>query len=79
MATTLSVNVYGVNGTALAANQTFGFPTANIIIRPAPSGTTMLGVPILTVIQLLPAGTKVGADQYQTPTATATVISSAQA
>jgi hypothetical protein len=64
MANVVSVLVYGNNGSALAASQTMGFPTQNIIVRPAPAGQTLLGVAQLSVIQLLPTGTKVGADHY---------------
>jgi hypothetical protein len=78
MAQILSVNVYGANGFTLASgtNQTWGFPTQNIIIKPSPT-LTLLGVPMLTVIQMLPAGTKAGQDQFFSPTATATVITAA--
>lgn len=77
MAAIVSVNVYGVNGTALAANQTFGFPTSNILIRPAPAGSVMLGVAQATIIELLPQGTRVGSVQYSSPTALATIATSA--
>lgn len=78
MAQIVSVNVYGSNGYALlGGNQTFGFPVSRIIIRPAQAGLVLNGVAMLTTIQLLPMGTKVGQDQYQSPTALATVISAA--
>lgn len=79
MAQVVSVNVYGTNGAALGANITMGFPTQGIIVRPAPANSTMMGVAQLTIIQLLPAGTKVGQDQFSSPTALATIISSCNA
>lgn len=80
MAQIVSVNVYGVNGFTFntGVNATMGFPTQGILIRPSPT-LTLLGVPMLTVIQLLPTGTKVGEDQFFSPTATATVITAANA
>lgn len=79
MAQIVSANIYGLNGNALSANQTMGFPTQGIIVRSAPASTVMLGVTQLSIIQLLPAGTKVGQDQYFSPTAVATIITAANA
>lgn len=79
MAQVVSVNVYGLNTNAFSANQTMGFPTQGIIVRPAPAGQVMMGVTMATVIQLLPAGTKVGQDQYSSPTALATIITACNA
>lgn len=79
MAQIVSVNVYGVNTSPFSANATMGFPTQGIIVRPAPANQTMLGVPMLTVIQLLPSGTKVGQDSYSSPTALDTVITACNA
>jgi len=78
MAQVVSVLVYGVNDTDLNY-PTMGFPTQGIIVRPAPTNKTLKGVAMATVIQILPAGTKVGQDQYFSPTATATVITACNA
>lgn len=81
MAQILSASIYGLNdfdlGTAFGS--TMGFPTQGILIRPAKAGTTRNGITMLTIIQMLPAGTKVAQDQYYTNLATATAITNANA
>ena len=78
MAQVFSAIVYGVNSYA-DTMQTMGFPSQHVIIRPAPSGQVMFGVTMASVIQLLPAGTKVGQDQYSSPTAVSVLITAANA
>jgi hypothetical protein len=78
MAQIFSAIVYGVNGNA-SGIQTMGFPSAQCIIRPAPANQVWFGVTMVSAIQLLPAGTKVGQDQYLSPTAVATLITAANA
>lgn len=81
MSQILSASIYGLNGQSMGTAQgtTLGFPVQGILIRPAPPATVFNGVTCLTIIQMLPAGTKVAQDQYACVTATATVISSANA
>lgn len=78
MAQVVGILVNGVNETLIggAAGQTIGFPTQGIMVRPVtPTGKVISGVTMLTTIQMIPAGTKVGSDQWYSPTATATIIS----
>jgi hypothetical protein len=79
MAQILSASIYGLNGQSIgtAQGQTLGFPTQGILIRPNTSSATYNGVTCPTIIQLLPAGTKVAQDQYFCVTALATVITAA--
>ena len=81
MAQILSQSIYGYNGTSMGTAQgtTMGFPVQRIVIRPAPAGTVMNGVTMNTIIELLPSATKVGSTQYLSPTATASVITAANA
>lgn len=81
MAQQLSASIYGYNGNSMgtATGVTMGFPTQGIVIRPAPAGTVFNGVTMVTIIQLQPTATKVGADQYFTNLATATAITNANA
>lgn len=82
MAQVLSASIYGLNGNSIgtAQGQTIGFPTQGILIRPNTAlGTTFNGVTCPTIIQMLPAGTRVAQDQYFCVTALATVITAANA
>ena len=81
MAQIVSVSVYGLNGssTGTAQGVTMGFPTQGILIRPAPASTTFNGVTMATMIQMLPSGTRVAQDQWFSPTALETVITSSNA
>jgi hypothetical protein len=78
MAQIFSALIYGVNGQS-SAMQTWGFPSQGVIVRPAPANQVMFGVTMVSVIQMLPAGTKVGENQYSSPTAVATIITAANA
>ncbi len=80
MATILSASIYGLNGNQFGTAQgvTMGFPTANILIRPAPvTGSTFGTVTALSIIQLLPMGTKVAQDQYFAIAAPSALITAA--
>ena len=81
MAQILAASIYGLNGASMgtAFGTTLGFPTQGIMIRPAPVSTTFNGVTVLSIIQLLPAGTKVAQDQYFSVTAPATLITNSNA
>jgi hypothetical protein len=78
MAQIFAALVYGVNQNQTAM-QTWGFPSQGVKIRPAPANQVMFGVTMVSVIEMLPAGTKVGQDQYSSPTAVATLITAANA
>jgi hypothetical protein len=81
MSQQLLASIYGINAqsTGGLAGTSMSFPTQGIMIRPAPAGTVFNTVTMATVIQLLPAGTKVAQDQYFTPTALVTVVNAANA
>lgn len=54
MAQSISVAIYQINSNPpLASTITFGFPTATCLFRPAPSGMTINGTNILSIIQTL--------------------------
>jgi hypothetical protein len=80
MANSVSVAVIGKNGNAYGSSKTTGFPTQGILIEAyAPTATLPDGTPnplasALTQVTLLSTS-----DRYYTATATATVITAANA
>lgn len=87
MAIQLSASIYrsgnndlrnGVGGPA-TAGVTMSFPTQGIRIAAAPIGAVANGISMLTIISLLPTGLTNGEKQFYSPTATATVITAANA
>lgn len=87
MAISLSASIYRVGpndlksgaGSPALQGVTMGFPTDLIQIEAAKLGTTAWGITMNTVIKLLPQGLNQPAKEYFTPTATATVITAANA
>lgn len=81
MALSLSASVYGCNNNDLnkPSGLLMGFPTSRIVIRALSPAVSYSGVSCNTIIQLLPGGDRVDQPEYYTPTATATVITAANA
>lgn len=87
MAIQLSASIYRVGpndlktgtGSPATLGVTMSFPTAQIRIEAAKLGTTAMGITMNTVIKLLPEGLNQPEKDYYTPTATATVITAANA
>lgn len=81
MANQLIASIYSINdkSTGTSAGTPWGFPTQGIVIRPANPGSTFNGVTINSIIQMLPAGTKVAQDQYGSAATVATLITASNA
>lgn len=81
MALQLSASIYGSDGYDWNKSQgvTRGFPTQGITIEALTTPTAYSGVTCLTIISLLPTGLQTNATKFYTPTATATVITAANA
>ena len=81
MAQIFAASIYGVNSNARGTAQgvVMGFPSQNVTIQPAPSGTTFNGVTVNSVIQLIPGGTVVNQKQYFAAATVATLITAANA
>lgn len=83
MAQIFSASIYGRNSQPMGTAQgtTMGFPSQGVLIRPAPAGDSSLynGVQTLSIIQMLPAGTKVSEDQYYAIASVSTLITAANA
>ena len=87
MALQLTASIYRIgqndlknsSGGAQTAGQTFGFPTQGIRIEAITGTVAANGVTMATVIKLLPTGLNQLTKDYYTPTATATVITAANA
>jgi len=85
MALSLSASIYGKDGNDWnkVAGVIKGFPTSSIIISALSPAVSYSGVACNTVITLLPTGLNISkgneAGNYYTPTATATVITAANA
>jgi hypothetical protein len=81
MAQQFSASVYGANGNDLNSFQgiTKSFPSQGVSIQALNPVKSYSGVTCVTVISLLPTGLNQVAQQFYSPTATATVISAANA
>lgn len=87
MAQQLSASIYRIGQTDLKSGAgspaiqgvTMSFPTQDIRIEAAKIGDTAIGITMLTIIRLLPTGLNQLCKDYYTPTATATVITAANA
>lgn len=81
MALQVTASIYGANENDWnrAAGVTMGFPTQNIVIRALSPAVTYSGVECNTQIQLLPTAPTAIQPVYYTPTATATLITAANA
>lgn len=87
MAIQLSASIYRIgsndlknsSGTPATMGVTQSFPTQGIRIYPVPQATTANNVAMATVIALLPTGLNQTEKLFYTPTATATVITAANA
>lgn len=81
MAQQLTASIYGKDGYAWLGNNgtTKSFPTQSISIQALPPAQVYAGVTCLSVIQLLPSGLNQLVQNYYCPTATATLITAANA
>lgn len=87
MAQQLSASIYRIGPNDLNSairtpalmGVTMSFPTEDIRIEAAKLGTTAHGITMNTVIKLLPKGLNQPEKEFYTPTATATVITAANA
>lgn len=81
MAVQLSASIYGADGYDWnrPMGVTRGFPTSNIIIEAISPSVAYSGVQCNTLITVLPTGLETKGNKYYTPTATATVITAANA
>lgn len=81
MALQLTASIYGANSNSWnnAQGVTMGFPSNNIVIRALNPPENYSGVSCLTQIQLLPTAPSTIQPVYYTPTATATLITAANA
>jgi len=81
MALQLTASIYGKNKNDWnrTAGVTRSFPTQGITIEALSPSVSYSGVACNTIITILPTGLNVNGDQYYTPTATATVITAANA
>jgi hypothetical protein len=81
MAQQVGVQIYGIDNNAFpqASGLPFSFPAQGFIARPVPQATTMNGVTMVSVIQVLPTGLNQPAHQYYTPTAVSAIITAANA
>lgn len=81
MANSLIVSIYGanMNDWNKPSGVTFGFPTQDIVIRALSPAVTYSGVSCNSIIQLMPYGPSPNQPQYYTATATATLITAANA
>jgi hypothetical protein len=83
MAQIFSASIYGLNGQSIGTAQgvTMGFATQSVIIRPAPPGAGSLfnTVQTLSIIEMLPAGTRVINNQWFAIAPVATLVTAANA
>lgn len=81
MANQLSASIYGANENSWgnAMGTIMGFPTQGIVIRALSPAVNYSGVLCNSQIQLLPTAPSVIQPVYYTPTATATLITNANA
>lgn len=82
MSSTFSANVYQVNqNQPLATPQLFGFPSAQVMFRPAPSGTKAYDgtTDLYGIVQVLPTGLNVEQPQYFVVETVAQLVSKSNA
>lgn len=81
MALQLSASIYGSDGYDWnrPMGVTRGFPTQGITIEAISPAVSYSGVVCNTMISVLPTGLQVNGHKFYTPTATATVITAANA
>jgi hypothetical protein len=81
MALQVTASIYGANKNDWnrPAGVTMGFPTQDIVIRAISPAETYSGVSCPTAIQLMPYGPSPSQPIYYTVTATATLITAANA
>lgn len=87
MALQLSASIYRIGpndlntarGIPAIQGITMSFPTDQIRIEAAKPGETAIGITMNTIIKLLPEGLNQAEKSFYTPTATATVITAANA
>lgn len=81
MALQLTASIYGQDGNDWnrVAGLTKSFPTQGISIEALSPAVSYSGVACNTIISLLPTGLVTNPKKYYTPTATATVITAANA
>lgn len=80
MPNTFSVNVYQVNeNQPFATPKRYGFPSAQVMFRPAPSGTKAANgtTDLYGIVQVLPTGLNIEQPQYYVVETVAQLVTAA--